>query len=114
MAVSVGINGFGRIGRLAFRAMADKDIRAMGFKLARLAEMIVCTRVSSPRAMDPYEMLQEVGFLGPMTVVEENTPAAIETVLAHAGDDDLVCITGSLYLVAEAREHILGESVHAY
>jgi glyceraldehyde 3-phosphate dehydrogenase len=30
MAVAVGINGFGRIGRLAFRAMADKDIQIVG------------------------------------------------------------------------------------
>jgi glyceraldehyde 3-phosphate dehydrogenase (phosphorylating) len=30
MAVAVGINGFGRIGRLAFRAMADQDIQVLG------------------------------------------------------------------------------------
>ena len=30
MAVAVGINGFGRIGRLAFRGMADKDIQIVG------------------------------------------------------------------------------------
>ncbi len=30
MAVKVGINGFGRIGRLAFRAMQDKDIEVVG------------------------------------------------------------------------------------
>ncbi|MEN8160077.1 MAG: type I glyceraldehyde-3-phosphate dehydrogenase [Myxococcota bacterium] len=30
MAVPVGINGFGRIGRLAFRAMMDHDIRVVG------------------------------------------------------------------------------------
>jgi len=30
MAVPVGINGFGRIGRLAFRAMADQDIEVVG------------------------------------------------------------------------------------
>jgi dihydrofolate synthase/folylpolyglutamate synthase len=91
----------------------DKDIRGMGFKLARLAEMIVCTRIQSPRSMDPYEMIQEVGFLGPMAVAEETTASALETVFAHTGEDDLVCITGSLYLVAEAREHILGESVRS-
>ncbi len=90
--------------------MRDKDIRGMGFKLARLAEMIVCTRFESPRAMDPFVMLQEVGFLGPVAVVEESVPAAIETVLGHANEDDLVCITGSLYVVAEAREYLLGES----
>src|SRR5262245_34850861 len=30
MAVPVGINGFGRIGRLAFRAMAEKDVEVVG------------------------------------------------------------------------------------
>jgi glyceraldehyde 3-phosphate dehydrogenase len=30
MAVAVGINGFGRIGRLAFRAMVDQDIQVVG------------------------------------------------------------------------------------
>jgi len=30
MAVPVGINGFGRIGRLAFRGMVDKDIQVVG------------------------------------------------------------------------------------
>ncbi len=82
----------------------------MGFQLAKLAEMIVCTRFNSPRAMDPFALVQEVGFLGPMAVAEESVPAAIEAALAHAEPDDLVCITGSLYVVAEAREHLLGES----
>ena len=30
MAVPVGINGFGRIGRLAFRAMMEQDIQVVG------------------------------------------------------------------------------------
>ena len=30
MAISVGINGFGRIGRLAFRAAQDKDLEIVG------------------------------------------------------------------------------------
>jgi folylpolyglutamate synthase/dihydropteroate synthase len=48
-----------------------------------------------------------------MAVAEESIASALETVMAHANDDDLVCITGSLYLVAEARGQILGESVHS-
>lgn len=89
----------------------DKDVRAMGFKLARYAELIVCTQFRNPRSMDPYQMIQEIGFLGPPAVAEENVPDAIDTALAHAEEDALVCITGSLYVVAEAREHLLGESV---
>jgi dihydrofolate synthase/folylpolyglutamate synthase len=91
--------------------MRDKDIRAIGFALAKLAELIVCARFQSPRSLDPYVMIQEIGFLGPPAVAEESVPAAIETALSHATPDDLVCITGSLYAVADAREHLLGESV---
>lgn len=89
----------------------DKDVREIGFKLARLCELIVCTRFANPRAMDPYQMIQEIGFLGPPAVAEETVGDALDTALSHANEEDLVCITGSLYVVAEAREHILGESV---
>lgn len=89
----------------------DKDVREIGFKLARLCELIVCCRFNNPRAMDPYEMIQEIGFLGPAAVAEESVADALDTALSHASEEDLVCVTGSLYVVAEAREHLLGESV---
>ncbi len=89
----------------------DKDVREIGFKLAKLAELIICTRFDNPRAMDPLAMVQEVGFLGPAAVAEESVSAAVDTALSHAHDEDLICITGSLYVVAEAREVLLGESV---
>ncbi len=96
---------------LVMGATRDKDVRAMGFNLAAMAEMIICCRFGNARAMDPFAMLQEVGFLGPMAVAEESVSAGIETALSHARDDDLICVTGSLYVVAEAREKLLGESV---
>lgn len=89
----------------------DKDVREMGFKLAKLCELIVCCRFDNPRAMDPYQMIQEIGFLGPPAVAEESVADGLDTALSHASEGDLVCVTGSLYVVAEAREHILGESV---
>jgi dihydrofolate synthase/folylpolyglutamate synthase len=61
--------------------------------------------------MDPYAMVQEVGFLGPAAVAEETVTAALDVALSHANEEDLICITGSLYVVAEARERLLGESV---
>jgi dihydrofolate synthase/folylpolyglutamate synthase len=86
-------------------------VRGIGFKLAKLAQLIICTRFENPRAMDPFAMVQEVGFLGPAAVAEESVPEAIEVALSHANADDLVVVTGSLYVVAEAREYLLGESV---
>lgn len=89
--------------------MRDKDVRGLGMELSKLAELFVCTNFGSPRAMDPYDLIQQIGFLGPAAVADESVSAAIDTALSHASPDDLVCITGSLYVVAEAREHILGE-----
>ena len=91
--------------------MADKDVRAMAFKLASLAELIICCNFKSPRAMDPFQMIQEVGFLGPPAVAEPSVGEALDTALGHAEEGDLICVTGSLYVVAEAREILLGESV---
>lgn len=96
---------------LVLGTLRDKDVGAMAFQLAGLAEMIICTGFDSPRAMDPYVMVQETGFLGPPAVAEPSLSDALDTALSHANADDLVCITGSLYLVAEARALILGESV---
>ncbi|MCC6382717.1 MAG: bifunctional folylpolyglutamate synthase/dihydrofolate synthase [Dehalococcoidia bacterium] len=94
---------------LVIGVMADKDLRGMGMQLARLAELIVCTRFRSPRARDPYEMVREIGGLGPPAVAEELVADALDVALAHANPDDLVCVTGSLYVVAEAREYLLGD-----
>ena len=89
----------------------DKDVREIGMKLSKLAELIICTGFDNPRAMDPYQMVQEVGFLGPAAVAEDTVAAAIDAALSHARAEDLICVTGSLYVVAEAREYLLGESV---
>ncbi len=96
---------------LVIGVTADKDVRSMGFKLAKLAELIVCCRFRNPRSMDPYSIIQEVGFLGPAAVAEESVGDALNTALSHAEPEDLICVTGSLYVVAEAREQVLGESV---
>lgn len=90
---------------------SDKDAREIAMKLARFSQLIICTGFQNPRAMDPFAMVQEVGFLGPAAVAEETVSGALDVALSHAKEDDLICITGSLYLVAEARERLLGESV---
>lgn len=88
----------------------DKDIRGIGRELSQIADLLICTRFGSPRAMDPYVLIQEIGFLGPATVAEESVAAAIETARRHAREDDLIVVTGSLYVVAEGREYVLGDA----
>lgn len=89
---------------------SDKDVRGIGRELSRVADLLICTRFGSPRAMDPYVLIQEIGFLGPAAVAEESVAAAIETARHHAREDDLIVVTGSLYVVAEGRAHVLGDA----
>ena len=96
---------------LVLGATQDKDVAEIGLQLARLVDMIICCRFNNPRSTDPLHMVQEVGFLGPMAVAENSAKEGLETAFGHAKADDLIVIAGSLYLVAEARELILGESV---
>ncbi|GAI81121.1 unnamed protein product [marine sediment metagenome] len=40
------------------------------------------------------------------TQVAEDVPAALSLALALAGDRDLICVTGSLFVIAEAIEQV--------
>lgn len=88
-----------------------KDVREIGMHISRLAELIIATRSRNPRAMDPEEIVPEVGFLGPPCVVEPTVQAAMQLALGHARKADLVCAMGSLFVAAEAREFVLGVKV---
>ena len=98
---------------VVFGCTADKDIRGMGRELSRIADLLICTRFANLRAMDPYVLIQEIGFLGPAAVAEESVSEALDVALGHAREDDLILVTGSMYVVAEARARLLGEAVRA-
>ena len=78
--------------------------------LCRWADEIVLTQyVENPRGV-PVECLQEViAGLPPTsaTVAQEDDPSgAWERVWSSAGPDDLICVTGSLFLAAELRDQM--------
>lgn len=85
----------------------DKDVRGIGEKLAPVAEAIICCGFTNPRAADPQAVAEEIGSFGPTAVAVESVSAAIAEARKRAKPEDLVCITGSLYVAAEARECVL-------
>ena len=82
MAVKVGINGFGRIGRLAFRAMRDKDIEVVGINdlvdASTLAHLLKYDSVHG-RYPDPVEADGDTLVVGGtrIPVTAERDPAAL-------------------------------------
>ncbi|MBU0494930.1 MAG: bifunctional folylpolyglutamate synthase/dihydrofolate synthase [Chloroflexi bacterium] len=93
---------------LVMGAMATKDVVPLVAPIAPLADHIITTAPHIPGkdAIDPALMahaLREQGW-GSQITSEPDPLEAVEQALAWAGDDDLIVVTGSLYLVGEVRE----------
>jgi dihydrofolate synthase/folylpolyglutamate synthase len=80
----------------------DKDADAIVRELCPLADRVIATASSSPRALDADE-LQRVAFhRSDHTSAYAPVSLAIREALSDAKRDDVVLITGSLYVVGEA------------
>ncbi len=88
----------------------DKNINAIWRELAPISRCLIATRSSNLRAVEPEAIAQglEVQVKGEC-LTTPNVGEAIEKALSMAGSEDVICVTGSLYLVAEAREYILNK-----
>jgi dihydrofolate synthase / folylpolyglutamate synthase len=93
----------GRRIRMLFAVMDDKDWRLMLETLAGVVDEIVFTRVSQlERSADPVLLQQELaGRLQSQVIPDPRS--AVETLVQSAGPNELIVITGSLYLLGEVR-----------
>jgi dihydrofolate synthase / folylpolyglutamate synthase len=91
----------GRRVRLIFGAMRDKAVAEIAGILFPLAEKVIVTAPKQARALSPDAMQEIAGH--PHLVVAPDIEHALALVRGGA-PDDAIFITGSLFLVAEARE----------
>ena len=88
-----------------FGCCNDKDVRGMLEKLVAGADKIVFTRVDNVRSADPEDLAAQYADLhGKPAHVAASLPEALRVARRAATDDDLICITGSFYLVGEAKK----------
>ncbi len=70
------------------------------------ADKVVFTRVNSPRSVYPDDLAQMYEELcGKMCQTAPSLPEALRVAKPAIGTEDLICVTGSFYLVGEAMEH---------
>lgn len=88
----------------------DKDITAIARELAPHAAVVILTRSYHPRAATPEQLAEHVRPLlaGPdvSVILTPDIPPAIDEARRVAHPDDLICVTGSLFPVAAAREYL--------
>ena len=104
-----------------FGCNADKDVDANLEMLALGGDKIIFTKASDqPRAAEPEELAQQFESLrNRQCQTAPSVKEAIEIASQAAGRDDLICVTGSFYLVGEtmallkkARENLEPSARH--
>ncbi len=93
---------------IIFGCAEDKDINGMLMQLNLGADKIIFTRArSTPRAMDPADLLHRFNDVsGKMAQTAPDLETALNIAARAVGREDLICITGSFYLVGEAKKQI--------
>ncbi len=89
---------------LVFGVLRDKDNRAMLQELLPLVDQLILTRPHTERAMSPETMLPVAKqYLRKIEVVTDPCEA-LNLALSMSDEKDLVCVTGSLYLIGEIKK----------
>ena len=92
---------------LIFGASSDKNIAGMVAELASFPDTVIVTQSRHPRAIAPDKLVSEFAKWEIIPEVAENVASAVERALAQAKPTDLICATGSLFIVAEVMEYML-------
>jgi dihydrofolate synthase/folylpolyglutamate synthase len=87
--------------------LGGRDPREMleAFELAQ-ADLVLCCTPDSPRAVPAAELAVVAGEMGLDAEVVADPAEAIDRARAMAEEEDLILVTGSLYLVGAARSHL--------
>ena len=86
-----------------FGVLNDKDYKNMLRKMAPLVQHLIITRPDSSRALSPEKIFMIAQQYHCETVIVEKPDEALHQALVEAGSDDLICITGSVYLIGEIK-----------
>ena len=82
----------------------DKDIDGIVSELVPLFNKVIVTRSSHPRTLTPAAISAAFARHGVEAQVVDGVPAALSLAVDLAGNKDLICVAGSLFVVAEAIE----------
>ncbi|MFA5101841.1 MAG: folylpolyglutamate synthase/dihydrofolate synthase family protein [Candidatus Thermoplasmatota archaeon] len=94
---------------LILGVLKDKDLKTMVSTIVPISDVIIVTRSKNPRAADPQQLQEIIAELDAhkTVFVEDSVPKAIDQAKRIMKQQDLLCVTGSLFTVGEARTYIL-------
>lgn len=84
---------------------ADKAVSDVVEQLAPLADSVIVSKSTNPRAMSPEELAEIVKKKNNRVIIKQDIFSGIKEAFALAGKKDLICIAGSLSTMSEARKY---------
>ena len=94
--------------------LADKQLQEIAQELAKAASLVIATRSRHPRSATPATVARAFHPLGVEVLEADGVEEALGLAMGQAGREDLVVVTGSLFVTAEAREALLGIPAEVY
>src|SRR3984957_16367543 len=97
-----------------FGCCGDKDVPGMLERITSGADKVIFTRNDNVRSPDPHELsARYVELYGKMAQVAETLEDALGIANRAVTKEDLICITGSFYLVGEAKKYFAAKAAAA-
>jgi len=91
---------------LVIGILKDKDALGIVSKLAPLSEKVFATQPQTERALPSETLAKVCQLFGKKVTACETVEKALKSAMNEAERDDLICVTGSLYVIGEALNFI--------
>jgi dihydrofolate synthase/folylpolyglutamate synthase len=85
--------------------MGDKDLTGLVEELRPVAARVLAARAAHPRAMDPKRIVAAFERAGVPCEDVDSVRGALQRALAATDEGGVICLAGSLFVAAEAREY---------
>ena len=90
---------------IVFGALRDKAVDEITGILFPLASEVIFTQPDTPRSISASQLAEIAGHHASNFTIIPDAENALESAIARAALHDVICVTGSLYLVGQLRHH---------
>ncbi len=79
----------------------DKDYGKMIREIGPVCDTVIATKSKSARALEPVKITEDARRYCSDIIIKRNVQSALEYAKSIAGKNDLICVTGSIFVVSE-------------
>lgn len=89
--------------------LKDKDLKTLVSMIVPICDVIIATKSHNDRSTDPLVLKEMITMIDrkKTVFVEDSVPQALDHAKRIVKKHDLICVTGSLFTVGEARSFVL-------